>query len=442
MESRLKHRITLGSLLFGMFFGAGNLIFPVFIGQNAANKSPMSLFGFVISAVGLACLAVFFTAKTEKDNLEESLLPYGKTYARFFTIALLLTIGPLFALPRTATVPFEVSIRLILPNTNPQIALFVYSLIFFTIALVLSLKPNKIKDLIGVVINPIFLAMLLIFFVVFLVDPMGSYKTGIATESYAANAFLKGFEDGYQTMDVLAAMMFGYIIIKANDKAGNKKEQFKDVIVSAIFASILMMGIYIILGMMGASSLNMLQPASNGGLALGEIFVHYFGKTGLMLFGILISFACLKTAIGLIVACSTYFSSIMPKINYNVMVLLVTGLAFGVSNFGLEVIIQYAVPVLNFIYPLALVHVFIGLFIKGWEEKPTLLKTTLAFTLIGSVFEVLKSLASFKDKSLVVFYAKKMPLGSIGLSWIIFTLIGFIIGYLLLNKKNKPAYTN
>ncbi len=439
MESRLKHRIVLGSLLFGMFFGAGNLIFPISIGQNAASKSPLSMLGFVVSAVGLACLAVFFTAKTKENTLEESLSPYGKTYARIFTIALLLTIGPFFALPRTATVPFEVSIRLIMPGVDPRVGLFIYSLIFFIFAMVLALKPTKLKDLIGKVINPIFLIMLLFAFIVFFMKPMGSIEGFNAVDAYSQNAFLKGFEDGYQTMDVLAAMMFGYLIIRANDKEGSEKEQFKDVIIAAIIASVLMVSIYVVLGLMGASSLNILEVSSNGGLALGQIFVYYFGKTGLIFFGLLISFACLKTAIGLIVSCSTYFSNIIPKIKYEAMVVIVTLLAFSVSNFGLETIITYAVPVLNFIYPLALMHVFVGLFLKDWEDKKTILNTLLIFTLFASVLEFLKTIPSLKETGFFVFYTKQMPLASVGLSWVNITLMGLLIGYLI--SKSKSALT-
>src|SRR5699024_579456 len=130
---------------------------------NAADQSFYSLLGFMISAVGLTVVTVIFIAKTKKENLEESLSPYGKSYARFFTILLLLTIGPLFALPRLATVPYEVSIRTIFINSNHTMGLFIYSFIFFSIALILALNPNKIKNLVGMIINPLFLLMLFIF---------------------------------------------------------------------------------------------------------------------------------------------------------------------------------------------------------------------------------------------------------------------------------------
>ena len=171
-ESRLLHRILLGSLLFGMFFGAGNLIFPVSIGQHAGNEMNLAALGFIITGVGLASLAAVYCAKSEKSSLESMLSVYGKPYARFFTVLLLLTIGPLFALPRTATVPYEVGIRTMFPQMNHSVGLLVYSAVFFSISLMMALKPNKLKDLIGKYINPISLVCLLIFFIVFFFHDM------------------------------------------------------------------------------------------------------------------------------------------------------------------------------------------------------------------------------------------------------------------------------
>lgn len=437
MNQRVKHRIILSSLLFGMFFGAGNLIFPVFIGQNAASKTPIGMLGFIISAVGLTCLAVIFTAKSKQENLEASLRPYGRHYARIFTVALLLTIGPLFALPRTATVPFEVSVRLMFANTDSARVLFVYSWIFFSVVLILSLKPTKLKEMIGKYINPLFLVMLLISFGVFFIKPMGNIQSVNSTELYQVNPFLKGFEGGYQTMDVLAAMMFGFVIIHSNDKKGSSNQQFMDVVFAALLASAMMIIIYLVLGLMGASSVNILNVSSNGGLALGEIFIHYFGKSGLFFFGLLISFACLKTAIGLVVACSTYFSSILPKVHYNYMVVIIVLVSFGVSNFGLETIIQYAVPILNFIYPLALMHVFVGLFIKQWEKKTLMLNSLLIFTLFASFIEVIKTFSSIKNHFLIHFYTHNLPLANIGLSWVNFSLFGLVFGMFLSKRKES-----
>lgn len=438
MSERFKHRVVLSSLLFGLFFGAGNLIFPVSIGQNSGNKSLLSLIGFIVSAVGLAVLSVIFTAKTSKDTLEESLRPYGFTYARLFTIMLLLTIGPFFALPRLATVPYEVSIKPLFTSSNHTLGLFIYSLIFFSVAGLLALKPTKIKTLIGLIINPLFLGLLVLFFLTFFIKPMGSTLSHSATEIYADNPFLVGFQDGYQTMDVLAALMFGFVIIGANDKEGSSRDLFKDVVYASLLAGLYMTIIYSVLGLMGASSLNHLDVSSNGGFALGKIFMFYFGKVGLVFFGILITFACLKTAIGLIVSASTYFSETF-NVKYQFMVFFVSLISLVVSNFGLEMIIQYAVPVLNFIYPLALVHVVLGLFIHRWEQKPILIKSVLYFSIIGSIFEVLKSLDVFKQTQIILFYTKKLPLGFLGLSWINFTLVGFIVG-LIASKSTRKSY--
>lgn len=436
MENRFRHRLVLASLLFGMFFGAGNLIFPIFLGQHSASNVNSSILGFVISGVGLAMMAVIFTVQTKKTNLEDSLEPYGKLYARLFTILLILTIGPLFALPRTATVPYEVSIRLIFPSYDQKMVLLIYSVIFFVLAAILALKPNNIKDLIGKIINPLFLALLLIFFVVFLLKPMGSINTVEPLGAYVNRAAMQGFEDGYQTMDVLAAMMFGFVLIEANDKNGNDKEKIGDLIQAAIIAGVLMAIIYYLLAYMGSSSVNILSASPNGGLALGEIFSYYFGYFGLILFGIIITLACLKTAIGLIVATSDYFSNVFPFLKYEVLVVIVSLVSIVVSNFGLEAIIKYAIPVLNFIYPLAIIHVFTGLFLKNWDKRVIVLRTSLFFSLIASVLEVLKGIYEHK---LLDIYLEKLPLSNIGLSWISFAVFGLVLGLIIEKTLNKKV---
>ena len=428
---RLKEQILLASLLFGMFFGAGNLIFPVSLGQLSGNKVFTSSLGFIISGVGLAALAVVYVAKSKTKSLEELLSPYGKIYARSFTILLLLTIGPFFALPRTATVPYEVSIKILFENTNHTLGLFIYSLIFFSIALVLSLKPTKIKDFIGKYINPIFLVCLSLFFIAFFIKTMGTPKDILAQADYRINPFLSGFSDGYHTMDVLAALSFGFVIINSTNKDSSFKNKIIDIIMASIIASILMAVIYLILSYIGASSRNIFEASENGGIALGHIFKYYFKEIGTLFFALTITFACLKTAIGLIVATSTYFNEIIPKISYKNFAIIFATFSFLISNIGLSNIIQYSIPILNFLYPLAIMHVLVGLTIKTKHKVYNY--SLLTFTLIASTIELIKSFPNLINtnaylNSFIDFYTTKLFLANVGLSWINFTIVGFIVG--------------
>ena len=430
------NRLVLSSLLFGLFFGAGNLIFPVSLGQNAGASVVVSSIGFIITGVGFTSLAVIACERSKAKSLVEMLSPYGKTYAFIFTSLLLLTIGPMFALPRTATVPYEVAIHALFPEVNHTVGLALFSGIFFGLAYIMALKPNKINVFVGKVINPLFLTCLAVFFVVFIFNSMGGYSNFEAMGGYTSNAFLQGFEDGYQTMDVLAALIFSFVIIGVNSESKSSNSmKHKDIIIASLFAGLMMAFIYTVLALIGASSLNQMGIAVNGGVALGQIFNFYFGNFGSFFLSITITLACLKTAIGLITSCSNFFMNYSSKLNYNRTVTLVTLLAFIVSNFGLNAIIQLALPVLKFLYPLAIMHVFMNLMYKDLSHKQSLIRTVLITTMIASVFEILAMPGVFENlkfsKEWVLIYKTSLPLSSVGLAWVNFTVIGLVLGYLI-----------
>lgn len=445
-SKRIGHRILLGSLLFGMFFGAGNLIFPITLGQNAGNNVNVAAFGFIITGVGLASLAAVYCAKSGGTSLESMLQPYGKTYALIFTILLLLTIGPLFALPRTATVPYEVGVKTLLPNINHTFGLFLYSFVFFVLSMFMALKPNKLKEIIGKYINPIFLVCLLIIFIVFFTKGMGDYGVIEPSADYANNAFLSGFSFGYQTMDVLAALSFSFVVIATNDfdkEHASEKDKMYDVIFAGIFAGVLMSIIYYILARMGASSRNLFEVSENGGVALGQIFNHYFGQTGTLFLSVTITLACLKTSTGLIVACSQYFIKHFKSMTYEKLVVIFSVLGFVISNIGLNAIITYAVPVLNFIYPLSIMHIIMGLIYDG--KSKVINMSVLSFTFVAACLELIKSFPNFVSKISVLsevihWYSTDLTFSSIGASWIMFSVVGIAFGVFIqlgLNKRNN-----
>ncbi len=429
---RYIHRLILGSSLFGLFFGAGNLIFPVLLGQLAGSNYKLASLSFILSAVLMPVLAIIFIARSNSTSLEGLLAEYGRKYARFFTILLLLTIGPLFALPRTASVPYEVGVRFLLPNLNHSVGLLLYSTAFFAIALFLSLKPTKLKEIVGKYINPLFLTCLSIFFVIFFLNTMGPVSNIDPAMSFeGASVFISSFSAGYQTMDLLASLVFAYVIIGVNDFGddSDSKGRLKDLIFAGVFAGALLALIYYILTVIGVSSRNVFDIFDNGGIALANIFNYYLGKVGTLFFAITITLACLKTAIGLINACSNYFSSVFPKVSYEKFAYVFAGLSLFISNVGLNSIIVFAVPVLNFIYPLAIMHVVYGLIFKN--RDPFVSQFVLYITMIGSVMEVIKGLPN-----VIIFNAglfplldkySSLPLANLGLAWINFSIAGLVM---------------
>jgi branched-chain amino acid:cation transporter, LIVCS family len=427
---------TIGTMLFGMFFGAGNLIFPIQMGQLAGTNFWPALFGFLITAIGLPFMGILAFGLSGSNGLRQLAGRVHPLFGLIFAIALYLTIGPFFAIPRTATVPFVVAFE---PYINPgqgSLYLGLFSFLFFTIVYYFSLNPAKIIDYIGKYLTPAFLVFLFILIVIAIVKPMGHFGKPVGV--YSGLAFITGFKEGYNTMDALASLAFGIVVIQAIKYQGitNPKEIAKTTWKSGIFAMVLMMLIYGLITYMGASSVSVIETYDNGGLIFASVAQHYFGSFGSILLAIIIVLACLKTSIGLITACSEFFNHIIPKISYKWFVLVLCVISFFIANFGLNNIIQYAVPVLMLLYPLAIVLILLTLSSPLFGHKQSVYATTMFFTFCVSFFDGYSTLvdslpgATFSlFESIKLFYIDNLPFYEIGLGWIIPALVGAIIGF-------------
>ena len=274
-----KELILVASMLFGMFFGAGNLIFPVSMGQLAGSSLWAASAGFLITGVGLPLLGVAALGISRKEGLLELSSQVGKSYGIFFTCILYLTIGPFFAIPRCASMSFTVGIEGSIPSGIRAAALAVFSLIFFALVLFWSLRPGEILTWVGKILNPLFLCFLGILVIRALISPMGSIGAVSPSGSYAANAFAQGFLEGYNTMDALAGLAFGIIVVRTIRGLGVKDPSSVagSTVKAGVFSSLLMAAIYLLTAIVGAQSRGMLETAENGGIALAEIATHYFG---------------------------------------------------------------------------------------------------------------------------------------------------------------------
>ena len=360
----IKQRLLIGSLLFGLFFGAGNLIFPVELGQAAGSSVGLATIGFLITGVGLPILGIIGSALSESDSLFDMASLVSRSYALFFTCALYLTIGPLFAIPRTATVAFEVGVGVFIAKEYINVGLFIFSLIFFAITLYFSLRPGKILDWIGKYLTPIFLILLSTLLLITYIKPMGQVGQFPPQGDYVSNALFRGFLDGYNTMDALASLAFAIIITSSIKKMGvdNPRIIAVETAKSGLVAIIGMTIIYGSLAYMGATSLGSVSRASNGGVILSMVSEYYYGVIGKILLAAIVAVACLKTAIGLITACSSIFSEMFPNsISYSKYAVLFTLSSLVIANFGLENIIKLSVPVLMFLYPLAIALIILSL---------------------------------------------------------------------------------
>jgi LIVCS family branched-chain amino acid:cation transporter len=447
MKERLdfKSNILIGSLLFGLFFGAGNLIFPVYMGQLAGPKTLEATIGFLMTGVGFPLLGVIASALSKSDSLFDMAKPVSKAYSVFFTCMLYLTIGPLFAIPRTASVAFEVGLNPFISKEYLKLGLFIFSLLFFAITLYFSLKPARILDWVGKYLTPIFLVLLSVLILATFLKPMGQASQYEAQGAYVQKAFFTGLLEGYNTMDALASLAFAIIIISNIEKLAIRDPK-KKAIETAKSGLVCVMGmsfIYASLAYMGATSLGVVGRASNGGQVMSLVSEYYFGNTGKILLAAIVTVACLKTAIGLITSCSQMFSRLFPKsLSYNQYAAFFTIISFIIANFGLNKIIQLSIPVLMFLYPLAIVLIILSLLFPVLNKAEEVYKWTTALTIFAAFFDLCNALPDTIKKSSVInslikFARVYLPGFDFGFGWLIPALVGFIIGIVLWKVRGR-----
>lgn len=433
-------------MLFGMFFGAGNLIFPVHMGQEAGADVWPATLGFLITAIGLPFLGVVAIGISRSSGLYDLATRIHPTYAKLFTVLLYLTIGPAFALPRTATVSYQIGLAPYISDEVQTVALAGFTLVFFVLALFFSMNPGKLMTYIGKILNPLFLIFLAILLVVALLSPMGAIHTAPISGDYATMPFFKGFTEGYNTMDALAALAFGIIVIRAMQEVGVKEP--KDIAVGMVKAGIvtvvLMVIIYAFLAYVGASSLGVLPLSANGGIALAQIAQYYFGSIGAVLLAIIVTLACLKTAVGLICACSETFVELFPNsISYKKYAYTFAIVSFLIGNVGLTQIISLAIPILMLLYPLTITIILLTFLAPIFKGRQAVYLSTTVFALLAAIGDALNTLPPFLGQqnfvqSTLQLY-KMLPFFDLGMGWIVPSAIGFVLGLLYIAVKKSET---
>ena len=433
-----KEYLLLGSMLFGMFFGAGNLIFPVYMGQLSGANSIPAIIGFCMTGVGLPLLGIAAIGISKSEGLFDASKKVSTWFSYFFTVILYLSIGPLFAIPRTATVSFTTGITPFITAGQTQLGLFIYTLIFFALVLLFSLRPSKIMTWIGKYINSIFLILLFCLLALSFIKPIGSFTSVQPTDGYISQPFFTGLLEGYNTMDALASLAFAIVLINAIKEFHIKdaKEIAKITLKSGVIAVALMALIYFGLTILGAQSVLLQGASENGGVALAILAKHYYGSVGNVLLAGIMIFACLKTAIGLVTSCAETFVEVFPKtVSYRIYAIGFTLISFLLSNFGLDRILKYSLPALLFLYPITIVFVLLLLVGSFVGENKIIYQSTIIATIIGAFMDTFsKPSYTFMHSAFtdgVVNLYQKLPMYEIGFAWVIFSVIGLIIGFVL-----------
>ena len=452
MEKKLTFTdyLTIGSMLFGLFFGAGNLIFPVHMGQMAGANTFWANLGFLVTGIGLPFLGVIAIGSSKSQGLFDLASKVHRKYAFVFTILLYLVIGPFFALPRLATTSFEIAFATNLPKEQLTNGLAMFSALFFLATWLLARKPSKLFDYIGKYLNPFFLVLLSILILFSFLQPLGAVADAPVQHVYQNYAFFTGFTEGYNTLDALASLAFGIIIVKTIQNRGvtQPKTIAIDTIKSGAISILLMGLIYTLLSYMGAKSLGAFELSENGGIALAQIAQHYLGSFGSIILALVVISACLKTAIGLTTAFSETFVELFPKGNYLFFATIVNLMAATFAYVGLTNIITFSIPVLMFLYPLAMTLILLAIFGPLFNHDPRVYQMTTLFTLIASIIDGLNASPDFIRNNIVAqnligFGETVFPLFDIGMGWLLPALIGFaggIIWRFAATSKSRRLY--
>ena len=436
----LKQKMLVATTLFGMFFGAGNLIFPVHLGQLAGRNLLPAMVGFIITAVGIPILGVAAIGITHSDGLQALASKVSKGYGYVFTCLLYLTIGPFFAIPRCASTSFSTGFQPLLGSAVPEKpTLMVFSLLFFAVVLFFSLRPTNITVWIGKIINPLFLLFLGILIFVSFGNPAAPVFSIAPEPNYQSGVLFSAFIEGYGTMDAIAGLAFGIVVVDIIRSMGVTEDTAvaRDVLASGILAGLLMALIYVLTILMGAQSRALFETSENGGIALAQIAAHYLGGAGILVLALTITFACLKTSIGLVTSCSDAFVQMFPRaFSYKTWAILFTVFSFCVSNFGLSKIVSYSLPVLMFLYPPAITLILLALFGKLFDHDRTVYVLVTAFSCFAAFFDFLKKLPEGMQTALhlegaITFAENIFPLFHLNLGWIVPAVIGFVLGMMI-----------
>ena len=414
--NRKKEVLILGFALFAMFFGAGNLIFPPSLGIDMGKDWLVAGIGFLLTGVGLPLLGVL--AFTKVGRLEDFSVKISSRFNTLYCTALVFVIGPLFAIPRTGSTTFEMGVLPSFPNVNPLVLSIITSIAFFGITLTLVIKESKITDIIGKFLTPV---ILIILAAIAFLGITGNIGTPV--DKNITGVFAKGFVSGYQTMDALASVIFGVVIVKGLEGKGivEEKEQRYFLSGSALIAAIGLGLIYFSLMYLGArvSGVGTFSTTS-AALYLAEITL---GSAGKIAFGICVATACLTTSVGLVAIASDWFARFTP-ISYKMWSVIICVFSGVMAIGGVDFIIKLSIPVLCILYPVTIILILLNVFgVKHVLVYRTATYTTLVVIILEEVFSKILHVTPVTN------FLAKIPMAESGFVWVVPCLAGMAVAF-------------
>lgn len=428
--------LTIGLMLFALFLGAGNLIFPPYLGQLAGQQLLPAIIGFLLTGVGLPLLGILAIAKAGGD-LQSIAGRVHPVFGIVFTMIVYLAIGPFFGIPRTATVAFEIGTA---PFLSADLAssfwsLFLFTIIFFVITVLFALNPTKLVDRIGKILTPILIVVISFLAIKSFLTPMG--PIGESVGNYDTEAFFESFLQGYLTMDAIAALVFGIVIIQSIRAKGveDKNAILKTTAYAGFIAAAGLSLVYLSLSYIGATSVEAIGMQDNGGEVIALASRVLYGEIGGIILAAAITFACLTTSIGLVSATAQFFNKVFPQLPYVLYVFIFAGFSTIIANVGLTQLIAISLPVLLAIYPLAIVLVILSFFDHVFYQKSYVYIIPLVLTGIVSVFDALKS-SGFEFNAITQTFSY-LPFYEQGIGWLVPAIIGTLVGIVIARITHK-----
>ncbi|MBE6068748.1 MAG: branched-chain amino acid transport system II carrier protein [Clostridium lundense] len=425
MKKTTKDFLVIGLALFAMFFGAGNLIFPPYLGNLMGSKFILATLGFVVTGVGFPFLGILACTKTN-GNFNDMAGKVGKSFAIICSVAIFLAIGPMLAIPRTAATTYELTIQPVFPWMSSMVSMILY----FALNLCFVLRPSKVIDSIGKFLTPALLIALLILIIRGLLSPIG-----IIVDTNISSVLSNSLIEGYQTMDALAGLMFATVITSSVIQKGYKdKEAISITIKSGLVAIFGLAIVYGGLMYLGAQTSSILPKDISKTALLLEISKRSLGEYGSIIIGIAMGLACFTTSIGLITAGASFFDNISNgKLPYKINAIVISLVSIAMGNFGVDEIVKISVPVLSILYPVAITLILITLS-KGLSKNNFVLRVSVYTSLIFGIIETLPSIGV--NGGFIKEFLNIIPLSSIGFAWVTPTLLSLVIS-LFITKGNE-----
>ena len=402
-----------GFALFSMFFGAGNLIFPPFLGNKVGDQYLIATLGFLLSAVGLVFLGLLAATKSG-GTIEKIGNTISPRFSLIFSTIIMLAIGPGLAIPRTAATTVEIIQKGFFKGANSVLL----TVIFFICVYLFVRKPSSIIDNLGKILTPLLIATLVVIIFKGIISPVAT-----PVNTYQIQVFQSSFEEGYQTMDALASLVFAIVVTKGFMENGITDDK---TIIAAIGLCFVYGGLIYIGAATSKFNLGKLERVD----LLLYICYQHLGILGKVLICIAMALACLTTAIGLTTTVGQFFSDMLKDktngvISYDVIIIISTVFSAFFAVVGVEKILKISAPFLTAIYPVAIVLIFLNLF-----KQNTFSRNVKLGSIIGvSIYAIIVLLNGFKlDFGLLKTIESVFPMQVKSFIWIIPAVIGGLIG--------------